>query len=213
MKSIVIFLLFLIVGLLATAGYKYWSYNQHVSTLSNSELTTKFSLNNAPTNSLKGKIASMSGTVNWLSRVAKKPVQLRFPRSVQQGEELGTAKNGSAAIVIQNAEAILLSPNSHVNFIQLLPINLVIAQDKGMVVYQNTGQSAMSIDTLDLITTVNKGGAKILVDPITNRVTVMVQKGSATVGYEDFQNNSNVITVGVGKEFVFDDSTRTGVIE
>lgn len=213
MKSLLIFLLFLVFGCVLVVGYEYWKYEQNFFINPNSPITTKFSLSNAPTESLKGNIATMSGTVTWLSRTAKNPVNLISLRSVQQGEELGTGKNGKVSILINNAAAVIMSPNSDVNFIQMLPINLVMSQDKGTVIYQNTGQNAMTVNTLDLITAVNRAWTVISVDPTTKTVTITVQRGSVTEGYEDSQNNSNVVTVNAGQQFVFDDTTQEGTVE
>jgi hypothetical protein len=213
MKSIIIFLLFFIIGVFAVLGYVYWNHQGAILNFSKPTITTKFSLANAPTDSLKGDIATMSGTVTWLSRVAKSPVKLKSPRSIQQGEELGAGKNSNVAVVIQNAEAIILSSNSLVNFIQMLPVNLVLEQNSGIVTYQNTGQSAMSVHSLDLITAVNRGSAEISMDQKTNTVTVTVEKGLVTEGYEDSSGNSNVVNVNEGQQFIFDDTALTGTVE
>lgn len=210
MKSVVIFILFLFLGFILFIGYSYWENEQNNFINPNSPITTTFSMNNAPSTSLKGTIATMSGTVTWLSRTAKNPVQLQSPRSIQQGETLGTGKNSNVGVLINNAAAVSLSSNSDVNFIQMLPINLVMAQDKGTATYQNTGQNAMTVTTRDLITAVNRAWAVISVDPTAQTVTVAVQKGSVTEGYEDAHDNSTVVTVGAGQQFVFDDTTQEG---
>jgi hypothetical protein len=212
MKSLIIFSISLVVGFLLVTGYAYWNHQRTFALVPTPVITTKFSLANAPQDSLKGEIASVSGSVNWLSRVAKKPVLLTSKHSIQQGEELGTGKNGNAIVTIQHTTAVLLSANSHINFIQILPINMVIAQDKGSVIYENVGSNALTVNTLDLITAINRSWVQISVDPVAKSVTVTVQKGSITVGYEDLQNTSNVVTVDAGKEFVFDDTSRIGTV-
>jgi hypothetical protein len=213
MKSLVIFIVSLVVGGLFVTGYAYWNHQYIFALVSKLAITTKFSLSNAPEDSLKGQVASLSGSVNWLSRIAEKPVLVTPNQSIQQGEELGTGKNSSAIVTIQNTIAVMLSANSHVNFIQILPVNIVIAQDKGTVTYENAGSNALTVNTLDLITAINRSWAKISVDPVAKTVEVEVQKGSVTVGYEDLQNTSNVVTVDAGKQFVFDDTSRTGTVE
>ncbi len=213
MKSVIIFLLFLLVGVAAVVGYSYWNHQSVAFILSKPAIATKFSMATAPIESLKGNIASMSGTATWLSRTAENPVKLKSPRSIQQGEELGTSKNGNVAVVIQNAEAIILSPNSLVTFIQMLPINIVLEQTSGSVMYQNTGQSAMSVRTFNLITAINRGSAEISMDQKTNAITVTVDKGLVTEGYLDANGNSNVINVNAGQQFVFDEIALTGTVE
>ncbi|HSX09156.1 MAG TPA: hypothetical protein VLF93_03320 [Candidatus Saccharimonadales bacterium] len=216
MKRISIFVVSLLVGFLVVVGFAYATREQHIiaaSNVSNSPLTTKFSLVDAPSNSLKGKIASMSGSVLWLSRTARKPVQLHSSQAIQQGEEITTGENSSVSIVIKNTDEFMLSGNTHVNFIQMLPINLVVAQNKGSVLYENTGDNALTVNALDLIATINRAWVAISVDPDAGTVTIDVQKGATTIGYEDSQNTSQVVQVTAGKEFVFDDTTRTGSSE
>lgn len=213
MKYIAIFILFFILGCGLVAGYFYLNPQQNVVLDLPTPITTKFSLANAPEDSLKGTIASMSGVVNWQSRTANTPTRLKAPRSIQQGEELGTGKNGKVEVLIQSAEAMVVNPNSQINFIQMLPVNLVISQDLGIVTYQNTGKSAMTVQTFGLITSINYGIITINLNKDTHTITVDVEKGSATEGYEDSQNNSNVVTVNAGQQFVFDDTTQAGAIE
>ncbi|SRR6266567_4409454 len=214
MKTVLLFLVFLFAGFTLISGFAYWQQRQQNETIVlRPQITTNFSMSNAPSESLKGNIASMSGTVRWLSRTATEPIKLLSPRVIQQGEALETEKNAKATVIIQNAEAITLSPNSYVNFIQLLPLNLVLEQNSGDIFYQNTGQSAMSIHTLDLLTAVNRGSARIAMDKNTKTVTVTVEKGLITEGYEDSTNMSTVVTVNAGQRYVFDDATRTGMIE
>jgi len=212
MKSIAIFFLFLLAGFGIVTGHVYIQ-QQNPLFNPNSTITTKFSLANAPGESLKGKIATMSGTVIWLSRVAKEPVKLTSLRTIQQGEELTTGKNSKAGILINNSAAVILSANSDVSFVQMLPINLVMSQDKGTIIYQDTGQNALSVQTSGLLTAINRAWAVISVNSKTETVTVTVQKGSVTEGYENSQNNSNVVTLNAGSKFVFDDTKQEGTVE
>jgi hypothetical protein len=212
MKNILFFFVFLLVGTGLVFGYRYLTKQQTGFLLHQPKIATAFSLKNAPRDSLKGKIATMSGSVTWLSRVATRPVTLSAPGYIQQGESLGTGKNGKAGVVIQNSGEVILTPDSHVNFIQMLPVNIVLDQDKGVVIYENTGQNAMSVQTLDLITSVNGALAVISLDQKTNTVTITVEKGSVTEGYEDLQNNSNVVNVPAGNIYTFDDTTRVGTV-
>lgn len=213
MKRILLFILFFLIGCFSVIGYAYIYQQKAFFSPSTPKITTKFSLANAPSESLKGNIASMSGTVNWLSRTASSSVRIEKPQTIQQGEELTTGKNGNAAVVIQNAEAIILSPNTDINFIQLLPINLVLEQNSGTVTYQNTGQNALSVDTQNLITGIDRGTAEIVIDKKTNSITVTVEKGVVTEGYEDSSDTSNVVSVAAGQQFIFDDTALAGTVE
>lgn len=208
-KLIGSFIVVFLIGFVIVFGYSY--KNQQQLSYSNMPLTTKFSLDKAPSESLQGEVASISGKVNWLSRIAVKPVSIKSSRRIQQGEELSTSNNGHAIVRIQKDALITLSPNSHINFIQLLPINFVFAQDKGSISYQSDGQ-AVSVISHGLDTAISRGWAIIVVDPVDDTVTISVTRGFVTVGYEDEQNNSNVVTVNAGQQFNFDYTTKTGSI-
>lgn len=208
MKYLSIFILFLVIGFSITAIYRYFNFQQNLLNYQTLGITTKYSLINAPEESFKGNIASMSGTILWFSRIAKKPIRLTSPRSIQQGEELITGNKSNAEILINDSVEVTLNSNSDVNFIQTLPINIVLLQNKGTVLYQNLGQHALSVDTLDLISAINSASTKITVNPSAKIVTVSVQKGTITEGYEDLQDNSNVNIVQAGQTFQFNDDTK-----
>lgn len=213
MKNVLLFLVFFLAGIAIVLGYRYWNQYQELFQNTKQPLTTKFSLEYAPSLSLQGKIASMSGKVMWLSRTASKPVQLKNPRAIQQGEEVSTGSDGKAVIIIQNAALLSLSPNSQVSIIQLLPQNFVFVQDKGTVEYENTIQVPVSIKTTDLLSILIKGAVTISIDPQKEKVSVNLAKGNLQEGYEDAQNNSSTMTVNPGQIFLFDDINKVGIIE
>jgi hypothetical protein len=194
-------------------SYQYWAPQQFPLGFEKPAITTKFSLQNAPSESLKGTIASLSGTVSWLSRTGVKPVQLKGQQVIQQGEEISTGSNGKVVLNIQNDSWLALAPNTHVSIIQLLPQNFVFEQDHGTAGYQNTIQVPVSIKSLDLVTLVNKGIVSLSVDPQKQIVTLSVKKGTAKEGYEDLQNTTNVVTVTAGQTFVFDETNKIGTIQ
>lgn len=213
MKSILFFFIFFLIGCGLIVGYRYiTSQNDSLFSLKPT-LTSQFSLTHAPSESLQGNIATMSGTVNWLSRTATKSIRLKSSRSIQQGEEISTGNNGHVVVIIHNAAAVSLSSNSQVSFIQLLPVNLVIEQDKGEVSYENKGEESMSIRTDDVLAEINRAVATITVDPDNNLITVTVVKGIVREGYEDSQNISNVVTVNAGSQFIFDETTKEGTVQ
>jgi hypothetical protein len=213
MRLVLFFIVFLLIGLAIVLGDHYWHQPQNIFNPSKPALTTKFSLANAPSDSLQGLIASVSGNVTWLSRTGSKPVKVTTLRSVQQGEELNTGTNGTAVLRIQNDASLLLLPNSHVSVIQLLPQNFVFMQDKGSIRYENTIQVPISVKSLDLVTLIIKGIVTITVNQKNQSVAVAVIKGNVKEGYEDLQNTSNVLTVNAGQTFVFDETNRVGSVE
>lgn len=210
MKPFLLFFVFFLIGVAILLSYQYWKTQQFPLGFS---ITSKYSLQKAPSDSLQGTIASMSGTVDWLSRTANKTIQLRTPRAIQQGEEISTGVNGNVVVRIQNEASLLLYPNTHVSIIQLLPQNLVFVQDKGSVHYENTLQVPVSVKSLDLVTIITNGFVTLTVDPKKQTVSVTVEKGIVREGYKDLQNTSNVVTVNPGQTFLFDETNRIGTIQ
>lgn len=213
MKAVLLFLVFFLAGIAVTLSYQYLLPNKFHFSMLKPAITTKFSLANAPSDSIRGSIASISGTVNWLSRTADKPVTLLSKRTIQQGEDLSTESNGKAIITFRNLALVSLAPNTHISFIELLPQNFVINQFKGSALYETTVQVPVSIVTKDLLTVLNNGVFSITYNPDTSTVSVNVERGVATEGYEDTQNNSNVVSLSVGQTFIFNTTTQQGNVQ
>jgi hypothetical protein len=213
MKPFLLFLVFFLIGVAILLTYQYLNSQQLSLGYPKPAMTTKYSLEKAPSDSLQGIIASMSGSVIWLSRTANKSIKLRAPRTIQQGEEISTGSNGKVVVRIQNDTSLLLQPNTHVSIIQLLPQNFVFMQDKGLVHYVNTIHVPVSIRSFDLVTIINEGIISLSVDPKTQTIAVTVEKGTVREGYEDLQNTSTVVTVNAGQTFLFDETNKIGTIQ
>ena len=213
MKVFLLFLVFFFIGLAIMLSMHYLDPQQLPIGYNKQGITTKFSLSNAPTESLKGTIATVSGNVSWVSRTESKPVRPKVAQTIQQGEELSTGSNGKTVLRIQNDSLLVLSSNTHVSIIQLLPQNFVFVQDKGSILYENSIQVPISVKSLDLVTLITKGIATVTVDPNVQTVAVAVKTGIVKEGYEDLQNTSNVVTVSAGQTFVFDETNRTGTVQ
>jgi hypothetical protein len=211
MRSFLLFLFFLLIGLSLVLMYNYW--NTKFFTVNTSPgVTTKFSLKDAPSESLSASVATLSGSVNWRSRISTNTIQLKMYQKVQQGEEITTGHNGKAGLKIQNDAFLLLEPNTHIAIIQLLPVNFVFVQDKGKVEYANTIRVPISVRSLDLLSVITNGDVIITVDPNKQTVMVAVLKGSVKEGYEDLQNTNTVMNLNAGQIFVFDETNRIGTI-
>lgn len=170
-----------------------------------------FSLEKAPSESLRGRIASVSGKVNWLSRIAKKETVLDPAQEIQQGEEISTKKNSSATVEIAGTSIIKLFSESHVSFIQTMPANIVIEQTEGFVDYEMTGNIPLSVRIFDLLVQI-KGEAEVTSDQSNNVVKVLVKKGTARLAYNDLENVSVVRNIVEGNIFVFENESREGVL-
>lgn len=213
MKKVLLFLVFFLVGIGIMLSYQYLLTSQLQFPRIKPPITTKFSLANAPSATIRGTISSMSGTVAWLSRTANNFVILKSKRTIQQGEDLSTGSNGKALVTIHNMALLSLSPNTHLSFIELLPQNFVINLVKGSLLYETTVQVPVSVVTNNLLTLANNGLFSITYDPDSSTVLVHVERGSATEGYEDSQNNSNVVQVTQGQTFLYNTKAQQGSLQ
>lgn len=214
MKNLIIFILFVIFGIGVVAAY-----TKRVPQTT-PEQTVKlpfigqnqFSLENAPADSLRGKIATLSGDVKWQDRVATQSSQITNPINIQQGEQLITGDNGKVQVEIPAAVIINISPKSDLSFVQTLPQNIVLSQTKGEVEYQKIGTVPVSIRVLRLLVE-EKGDITISVSDTLPIITINVHTGSVTVAYNDSQNVSTVKTINSGNQFIFNNDTKEAVFE
>jgi hypothetical protein len=213
LKNIFLLIVSVILGSLIIIGGFLWISPRNTQVIKIILPKSLFSLETAPTNSLVGQVASLSGKVAWQSRVAPIAILINSPIKLQQGEEIDTYDNGSANINFTAFGTIFLSPNTQVNFIQTLPENFVVNQKQGTAIYTKTGENPSSVIALDLLININSGESKILVDKDTAKITITVETGSLTVAFNDTDNNTNVITLNSGDEYIFNDNTRLGVIK
>jgi hypothetical protein len=102
--------------------------------------------------------------------------------------------------------------NTQLSFIQTLPENFVVWQKQGLADYNKNGEVQISVVALDLLINLDLGQCSILVDKDTAKVTVSVKTGLATVAFNDSDNNTNVVSLKTGDQYVFDDNTKTGVV-
>jgi hypothetical protein len=167
-----------------------------------------FSLETAPKQSLQGTIMSMTGHVEWTSRIATAPAQLKEDTHIQQGESVETKKDGSIKISLSTDLQVTLFSNSKVQFIQTLPETIVFQQDSGSVTYSKTAGNPMSVRTFGLSTEMTDGRILITMDTDQLTAVVKIQKGNATCAYNDLEYQSHVATYPVGTILVYDSEKR-----
>lgn len=172
---------------------------------------SNFSLENAPTESLRGKITKLTGDVAWQSRVATEEAKVENLTEVQQGERVVTGTDGSLAISFENAVNISISKNSDLDIVQTLPVNLVFLQNSGIVNYEKTGDSPVSVRSMHLIAVGSKE-INVNVDKEKSLTTIKNVDGELKITFNDLNFNVKEITVTKGKTYVFNDKTRRGVL-
>ncbi len=168
---------------------------------------SQFSLENAPSESLKGKIISMSGEVNWLSRVATESSKLANNTQLQQGESVMTGSEGNIKIQFGNAAEINLLPKTQIDIIQTLPDNIVFNQASGSALFKKTANYPLSVRALHLLVE-TENSVTISID--NSIVTLKSDLGNSKAAFNDLNNESQVITVTEGSRYTFNDDTRQG---
>lgn len=170
-----------------------------------------FSLSNAPSDSLKGKVLSLAGDTKWESRNATAPAALNQLVTLQQGEEIVTGATGSMTIQFPKGISLNVSANSDVSFIQTLPQSMVFAQKSGLVKYTKTEDSPLFIRSNSLLLELQNGTISVAMnDAVT---TVSVLSGNIKAAYNDIDTKSIVSSVSAGEKFVYDSMLKDGVIE
>lgn len=215
MKKLLIFFIFLLIGIVLGSCYYVWNSNQTNSNIERVKKEPRFSIEQAPKNSEVGTIQSMSGTIRCESRtaIATEGAQITKPVPIQQGEELITGQDGSVVVSYQSGLTISFSPNSHISFIQILPTNFVLNQLKGTIEYQKINSTPLAIRTLHLLTQMDDGDVQIVTDEKTDLIEITVKRGSVRIAFNDLKNISNVVTLSEGDRYLFDDEKRLGNVE
>ena len=173
---------------------------------------SRFSLEKAPSQSLVGTISSMGGDVEYESRVATEAAKISSPVQVQQGESLTTGANGNLILTFDKGAEIDMSSDTAIGIVQTLPADLVFSQNVGIAEYKKLADLPVSIRSSHLLIE-NSGDLTVSIDKVKPVISVKVLSGSATVAYNDTNNDSRVMTVESGKTLTFNDSTRRGVIQ
>lgn len=214
MKYVLIFLFPFLITFSAVFFYFRLKDTITIPTVSIKKLigSSDFSLEVAPSESLKGTIATMSGEVKWENRVATEAAVLKNFVGVEQGESLETGKDGVITVQFSDKAKITLGASSHVEIVQTLPVDLVFFQTLGQIEYIKTGDSNVSIRIKHLLIE-NAGDIEVLIDKVKPIVQVSVKSGSAKLAYNDSDNISQIVEVLNGETAAFNDDSRQVVIK
>lgn len=173
---------------------------------------SKFSIENAPTDSLKVQVSTMSGKILYQDRVATEPAEVKTLKEVQQGETLVTDQTGSLKAQIPGQLNLNIFPKTELEFTQTLPSNIVLTQNKGQVEYLRPGSDPVSIRSNDLLIEMDGTDLVITVNDDQSRITVEATKGPVKVGYNDASQLSTVKSISEGDTLIFNEDTKTARI-
>ncbi len=211
LKKLLLFLIFFSLGVALVFVADFMVSNNTIQKL-NPAIKSKFSIDNPPSDSLKGEISSLSGTVSFQPRSKDYATLINAPVEILQGEDLNTGGNGSATVIFDRIGEISLSENTQISFIQTLPQNFVISQKQGIATFQKTGNIPFSVRGLDLLINLESGKVSVNVDSDNSIITVDVLEGSVSAAFNDTDNLSNVITIESPRRYIFNNNTKKGRI-
>lgn len=213
MKKLLIFLVFLFIGIILGSTCYIWKNNQTNDDIERVKKEPRFSVDEAPKNSEKGTIQTMTGTIKWQSRIATEASQIIQPVPIQQGDELISGEDGSAVVNYLSGLTISLSPDSHISVVQTLPTNFVFNQINGTIEYQKDSPISLGVRSLHLLAQIDNGSVQIVTDEKAMTVEITVKRGSVRIAFNDLENISNVVSLSQGDRYLFDDEKRRGNIE
>lgn len=214
-KKIFLFLVPFIITTTAIVGY--FKLTQKISNISIPNLPTvsfsdlvkfsRFSLEKAPSQSLVGKIISMSGDIEYEKRLATQSAKISSPIDIQQGESLSTGTDGKIILSFDKTVEVYILSDTTVNVIQTLPLDIVFNQTSGISQYKKLADIPVTIRSHHLLIE-NKGDITVSIDKIKPIISVTINSGSVTIAYNNLGNISKVLTVDEGKTIIFNDTTR-----
>jgi hypothetical protein len=171
---------------------------------------TKFSLENAPSDSIRGQITNMSGDIWRQSRTATEPAKLTEAVPIQQGEVLIASVSGKISVNFDPAVKLTLFPDTRVEIVQTLPLNLVFNQTRGVGQYLVTGQAPLTVRSLNLIVNLDDGLLVVDTDEEAGAIILGLKTGRAKVGYNSPGLESRVWELEPGDVFEFDSNEHLG---
>ena len=217
MKIFLISSAFFLLGLILIGSYSLFTKNLFIeSRVLKTPLgrLSNFSLSKAPGSSIRGTIASLSGTVLWESRTATHSSPLFAPREIQQGESIETKDNSEASLQIPRIGNMKLMSDTSLSIVQTLPSNSLIEQKQGNAVYTKAGQGNLSIRCMGLLLKILSGSVTISVDSYTSTVTIATRSdGTVLAAYNDADYVSKMVTIPNDSSITYDDITRTTTLE
>lgn len=208
MKNIAYFILYFILGILLIFSFEKAKKLLNVGELKSPTATSPFSLINAPSESLRGTITSLSGEVHWQSRIATIPAVITKPMQIQQGEDLITGETGQATVVFADIVNIHIYPEAELDFIQTLPSNILINHNKGTAEYKNLNADSLSVRSQSLLIKINQGEIEISKNEAEPYIIVDVKEGSITTAYNDINYITQMTDVSSGNRFIFSIDTK-----
>lgn len=210
MKFVGIFIIFFVLGLFGVVGYKILTTKPTkdgpIVPLPIKTAINDFSIELPPTDSIKGNIISSSGEIYWISRIATDEAKLTT-KTLQQGESIRTAKDGSLTIEFPTQAQIQVNNETQIDFAQTLPVSFLINIASGSANVKKL-EKPVSIRAMHLLIRQNSGELEIGVDSENALINLNIKSGSITTSYNDLNLVTHTNDFNVGK-VIFNNATRS----
>ncbi len=209
MKYLFVFLLTFLLGTLGVIGYGILrkSPGKPIQNIIETASKPEFSIENAPSESIKGSIASMAGDIYWESRTATVSSLIKNDVTLQQGEQIQTGDNGNMNIDFGREILIKVEPKTQISFVQTLPINFVSSIASGSAEFKRLSSTPITVRALHLLIKVDSD-VVISIDQDNSLVNLNVKNGMVTAAYNDEDLNSHTVNFNAPKIITFNDLTR-----
>lgn len=214
MKQFFFFLIPFLLGILLVFAYRTYvpSHKKPVVKVPVAS-SHEFLLENAPPESIRGKITAQTGTIKWFSRTATEAAALPASQVLQQGEDIMTEKDGNLSVTFPTAGSVALQPETKVSIIQTLPESVVFEQEKGTATYRKIGNMPYAVRSFHVLMELTDGTMDVSADPDEKSVTIKAVTGDVRLAFNDSDTISTVVTVPAGSSYSYDDESRTGTLE
>lgn len=213
MKNITLFIICFLIGVGIMYGYSQTKTKTipQIPVIEKQTPIPTFSIESPPSESLKGSIASRSGELLWESRVATQPSELKDTIQIQQGERLITKGKSSVTLHFDHVGSLVFSENADVSFIQTLPIDFVVQQNKGTVQYTINGNTPVSIRIRNALITKLSGVIQIAMKDEESIISISTIQGTAQIGFNNLDYVSQVFTLREGQVYEYNSDERTAI--
>lgn len=218
MKALLLIVIFILGSVIASVMYALVNRNvpvNPVAVVSDPTPTpsrTAFSIENPPSESISGTITDISGDMWLVPRESTEPAKLAGTELIKQGEKLIASDSGQITVTFPQLGQMRMIPESEVDVVQTLPVDLVFQHYKGTTEYERIGTVPLSVRSFRLLVSVTEGRIRVTTDEEQHTVSVEVLRGQATAAYNNPEIISTLVTIGEGEEFFFNSDTREGSI-
>ena len=150
-----------------------------------------------PTDALVGSIATQSGEVMKLGRLDEEYQPSPLAGPVFQGESFATGKDGMVSFLVGQTGEIIMTKESELSFISLLPTSLLIRVKNGTVrIRAPSNGFPMSVRVLQTLVRIPEGEVEVSLEG--QRASIQIIEGTAGIGAIDADNVTSAYSVSEG---------------